>query len=301
MGSAVGRLLTIGIPTYRRAAKLDRQLAWLDRNIAGHEADCQIVLSDNGSPDDTEAVCQKWAAAFTARGVPIIVRRNPENIGAVPNIAQCFTLAEGRFVWAIGDDDDIDAETFGWLIATLKQDPDLAVVFINYRTAGKDVHERCYSFDADRQGDGKAIFEECFRQREWGLGFMTAEVFRTEYVQGAMRAWPEGVRNFDYTIWLIGHAGLQGRVLITADPRATYVTGDSIYVSNKRAAMSMCADEIEILVRLGKAGYDQALMRAVARKKLRHSAKKLARTAMHVNPALTARSMARLASYMAVL
>ena len=41
------KLLTIAIPTYNRAALLDKQLAWLATAIKGFESECEIIISDN--------------------------------------------------------------------------------------------------------------------------------------------------------------------------------------------------------------------------------------------------------------
>src|SRR5215213_8769408 len=100
-------LLCIAVPTYNRAGILDQQLEWISRNIAGHEALCEIVLSDNASLDDTPSVCETWRAKFQERGIPVRVVRNPRNIGPLPNIRQCIELSKSRFTWVVGDDDVI--------------------------------------------------------------------------------------------------------------------------------------------------------------------------------------------------
>ena len=50
------KLLTIAIPTYNRAALLDKQLAWLATAIKGWESECEIIISDNCSTDNTPGV-----------------------------------------------------------------------------------------------------------------------------------------------------------------------------------------------------------------------------------------------------
>ena len=52
----MSKLLTISIPTYNRAQALDRQLMWLATEILGHEDDCEIIISDDCSTDNTDCL-----------------------------------------------------------------------------------------------------------------------------------------------------------------------------------------------------------------------------------------------------
>src|SRR5687768_78768 len=83
----MSQLLTIAIPTYNRAAKLEKQLSWLSRNLVELEGECALIVSDNASTDDTAAVCHRWRDAFAARGVCMLINRNDHNLGPLANIA----------------------------------------------------------------------------------------------------------------------------------------------------------------------------------------------------------------------
>ena len=63
----MGPALTVAFPTYNRAALLDRQLGWLSRALAGHEQECEILVSDNSSPDETPGVVERWRQALGER------------------------------------------------------------------------------------------------------------------------------------------------------------------------------------------------------------------------------------------
>jgi glycosyltransferase involved in cell wall biosynthesis len=94
-------LLTIAIPTFSRAEYLRINLAQLEAETAGKNYPLEILVADNCSPDDTQAV----VADFIARGMQIRYIRNSENIGSDHNIAQCFNDAAGQYVVIFGDDD----------------------------------------------------------------------------------------------------------------------------------------------------------------------------------------------------
>ena len=53
-------LLTIAVPTYNRAELLNKQLAWLAKSIKGYESECEIIISDNCSEDNTQEIVKKW-------------------------------------------------------------------------------------------------------------------------------------------------------------------------------------------------------------------------------------------------
>jgi glycosyltransferase involved in cell wall biosynthesis len=95
-------LLTIAIPTYNRSACLGELLAMLAAQDFDSENEVEIIVSDNASVDNTEAV-----VAAIAQGCKMRIRyhRHPENIGANPNFAFCYREARGRYFWLFGDDD----------------------------------------------------------------------------------------------------------------------------------------------------------------------------------------------------
>jgi glycosyltransferase involved in cell wall biosynthesis len=298
----MSRLLTIAIPTYNRAAKLDRQLAWLERSLRGHESQCDLILSDNASPDDTPAVCTKWRDLMAARGIDLRINRMPQNVGALPNIARCVELARSRFTWVIGDDDEIADAASSFVLARLVDDPELASIVLNFQGTGITTYARCFNLEHDLLGDGRAVMRQLLSEAYWGLAFMTAQVYRTAFAQAALRAWPDGRGNFDYQVFLTAYAGAQGRVLATRDAHVTYVTGDNVYERDKRVALGLYADSLEVFVHLYRdAGYDAALCRRVARRHLWGLKKRFVNKALVNNPLLTARTVARASWYVAQL
>lgn len=95
-------LLTIAIPTYKRAFYLEQNLRQLREQLQGVAPGVvQVLVSDNCSPDDTPEVVE----AARAAGLTLDYIRNPENLGWGPNFAQCFDRAAGKYVLILGDDD----------------------------------------------------------------------------------------------------------------------------------------------------------------------------------------------------
>jgi abequosyltransferase len=95
-------LLTVAIPTWNRARYLELSLTQLHselRNVAPGVV--EVIVSDNCSPDDTQAVVERAIGA----GLPIRYIRNADNLGWALNFAQSFDLAQGHYVLLMGDDD----------------------------------------------------------------------------------------------------------------------------------------------------------------------------------------------------
>jgi glycosyltransferase involved in cell wall biosynthesis len=63
----------------------------------------EIIVLDDRSPDDTEAVARGIMAAHPARRISYV--RNPENIGNIRNYNKGIGLASGKYVWILSPDD----------------------------------------------------------------------------------------------------------------------------------------------------------------------------------------------------
>jgi glycosyltransferase involved in cell wall biosynthesis len=297
----MSKLLTIAIPSFNRATKLDRQLGWLSRNLRELEGECAVILSDNASTDATSQICATWRDDLAARGVDVLVNRNPQNIGPLANIARCIELSTSRFTWVVGDDDEIPDDKLAWIVARLSADQDLAAIVLNFNGIGKSQYPRCFTHEHDLLGDGESVMGECLKQAYFGLAFMTAQIYRTKFAQEALRDWPTGRSNYDFQVFLTANVGRRGRVLATSDTHCTYVTGDNVYEKNKRVGMTLYADSLEVFVNLRRIGYSPALCRKIAWRHLWQLKKRFVRNSLQVSPLLTLKTMGRAALYLTQL
>jgi glycosyltransferase involved in cell wall biosynthesis len=120
------KLLTIAIPTYNRAAYLDTCLSHISQQLCGYESLVEIIVSDNCSSDNTIEVAQ----SFFNGSIDFRYIRNDENIGPDRNFVQCFTLAKGKYVLLLGDDDILLDGALAKIIAIL-QKGEYGVVYLN--------------------------------------------------------------------------------------------------------------------------------------------------------------------------
>lgn len=95
------KLLALAIPTYNRSRFLRRLLLSIkeqyieDSDIGNH---LDIYVFDNDSPDDTEKLVK-------SSGLPIIYKKNHENIGGDRNILQAYSMPKAKYIWVMGDDE----------------------------------------------------------------------------------------------------------------------------------------------------------------------------------------------------
>lgn len=91
--------LSIAIPTYNRASILDRALDNIASQISS-ENDIQVVISDNGSTDNTHDIVEKYTSRLNIKYAAL-----PENKGFDKNYINAIYESDGEYVWVKGDDD----------------------------------------------------------------------------------------------------------------------------------------------------------------------------------------------------
>jgi glycosyltransferase involved in cell wall biosynthesis len=92
--------LTIAIPTFNRPDELIAQLRALLPQLPNEGV--ELLVLDNFSDDDAFCTINN---AFPSADKRCRLVRHPCNIGLGGNLLRAFELAQGRWVWLLGDDD----------------------------------------------------------------------------------------------------------------------------------------------------------------------------------------------------
>lgn len=92
-------ILSICIPTYERNAIVTKQIECLLKEDLRF---VEILVSDNNSLDRTYEILIK---KFSNSGVKVF--KNETNLGTHGNIKKLIERAEGKYLWFLGDDDNI--------------------------------------------------------------------------------------------------------------------------------------------------------------------------------------------------
>ncbi len=117
-------LLSICLPTYNRADFLTYLLSQAAETWR-FSFPYEILIADNASTDDTEAVVRRHAGL----GLPIRYYRQTENKGGGPNLLTAFHRAGGRYVLYLADDDLLDPAAVEEAMAFLTAHPDVRAAY----------------------------------------------------------------------------------------------------------------------------------------------------------------------------
>lgn len=109
-------ILTIAIPTYNRADSLkylvDKIIPYLNNNL-------KLLIIDNNSSDNTEKYMSMWNEKIKEN---IKCLRNNSNLGGVVNMLRCVEFSFSKYIWLLGDDDDINVKYLDELVNILSNE-----------------------------------------------------------------------------------------------------------------------------------------------------------------------------------
>ena len=215
----MSKLLTISIPTFNRAQMLEKQLKYLASDIQGYEEECEIVLSDNCSTDDTTEIINKWKSALSPN-ITFRYYRNEINIGGMPNIVSCLQKATGKFVWSLGDDDTVQPGTVGYIISKIKEHDDLSLILLN--GYGRDLRtnkvliERLFDSTTDRPSTNSASeFEHFLETCMGGVLFISSAVYNTKILHQSFSTWPDSANNLASQAYWVAYCAARGKFIVT--------------------------------------------------------------------------------------
>jgi glycosyltransferase involved in cell wall biosynthesis len=134
-------LVSIGIPV-RNGQRFIREA--LESMLAQTLTDIEIIICDNHSTDNTEAICHE----FEARDPRVHYYRNERDLGPAGNHNRCFQLSRGTYFKWQAHDDLCDPTFLEKCVAVLERDPSLA---------------NCHSFTRVVDENGKFLRDYGFR------------------------------------------------------------------------------------------------------------------------------------------
>ncbi len=130
MHSSNGPLVTIGIPTYNRAA--GKLQGCIDRALAQTYQNIEVVVSDNCSSDHTQQLVE------SIDDPRLRYFRQATNIGPNNNFNFCLQQARGEYFLLFHDDDTIDTDFVEACVSALKPGQEVGVVFTGVRVIDGD-------------------------------------------------------------------------------------------------------------------------------------------------------------------
>ena len=120
-------LLSICIPTFNRKSYLVNLLLQMQGLIENKALDMEICISDNCSEDGT----WEYINEFASQSSRIHIKRQPTNIGGNRNLIDITSMASGKWILVIGDDDTLIEENLLKLTSILPSLDNYEYVLLN--------------------------------------------------------------------------------------------------------------------------------------------------------------------------
>lgn len=217
-GSSLVRL-SICITTFNRSAFLGDTL---DSMLSQLDDDCEIVILDGGSTDDTRQV----VAEYERRSRRVRYIRQEENRGFDRDCDRVVELARGEFCWLMTDDDLLKDGAVSAVKGACQADVSMIIVNAEDRDVGMSrvLRARWLEFETDRVY-GPEELDRLFVEVGEVLMYVGSIVIRREIWLGRERQ-----RYFGTSFVFVGiifQTPLPGKAIVMAQPFISYRRGNS--------------------------------------------------------------------------
>lgn len=183
--------LTVVVPTYNYAHYLERCLLSVAQKSTD---DCELLVIDDGSIDNTREVVQKFIQAWPDREVRYFYQEN-----AGPSAARNYgaQLARGQYVCFLDADDLLLPGAIPIIKGALASFPQAGMLFFGYRSvslSGKNSERQPDKISSDRTDNFRRFILKQFQ------GFPTGAAVVRQDVLSRIR-FPEGVHSNEDTVF----------------------------------------------------------------------------------------------------
>ena len=248
-------LLSIGIPTYNRARRLQRQLSFLYEELNSLSSEekklISISIRDNCSSDNTREIVSK-SPLLTTIDVNSSFTINSQNLGLSGNLKKLYTTLNGLYIWIIGDDDDLKKGIVRRVLAECKK-RSYSYVFINHIITknSSEIHHSVLA-DLDVTRTDKTVLWDLYKQSGTVMMLISACVYRSDLVRDYLSHY-----DVDLVIpcSLSFYCASKGSTKLIED---TYITNDQTVISWKKSIVKVFYTLIpSMLLRMSKWGYNR--------------------------------------------
>lgn len=232
--------ISVLIPTYNYG----RYLAQLLESILTQTfKDFEVLVIDDCSSDETDNVMRRLAASDSR----IRYKRNPSNIGMVPNWNLSLKEARGEYIkFLFGDDFLVSPQALELLAGALDANPAVSLVgsarrIVDEQSRTKDLWE---FYGEDTVREGAEVISTCLLQQRNYIGEPTAVMFRRSQ---AARGFDDRYRQLvDLEMWF--HLLEQGSFSYINKPLCAFRIHDKQQTA-KNAAVQATVDDTLLLFR----------------------------------------------------
>ena len=160
--------LSVCIPSYNRPDTLYRLLKSIDVTAAGIE----VVVAEDKAPkrDEVREAVQKFQGETE---LDVLYHENSENLGYDANLRECISVAHGKWVMYMGDDDVFISGKLSEYISFLKEHDELGYVLRSYKKRLLDGKEETFRYYDEKKffDPGADAYISLFRKSVFISGF----------------------------------------------------------------------------------------------------------------------------------
>ena len=204
------------IPTYRGRATIG---AAIESVLAQSLDDFELIVIDDGSPDDTDAIVERFSDSR------LVYLRNERNLGPQGNWNRCLEEAQGKYFKLLPHDDQLHPNCLERQVAILDTDHDqsIALVFSARDVIGPDgrvLTRRGYPGGHEGTIAGSVVMRSCVRRGTNLIGEPGAVLLRKSLADriGVFDGTNPYVIDLDYWFRLLAH----GDAYFCADSLASF-------------------------------------------------------------------------------
>jgi glycosyltransferase involved in cell wall biosynthesis len=192
------------VPAWRAAAFIEPTL---DSLAAQSHPDLEILISDDASPDQTAAICER----YQARDPRFRVLRQPRNLGWTGNVNALLGEANGEYCMIASHDDLLHPSYLARCVAALEADPEAILAFSDLllvKACGRRELKSYPLLDGVRDGVERARWLARRKGENW-IPYRGVFRARAARAVGGLRRHRDGEFSADWP-WLLGMSLLGG-------------------------------------------------------------------------------------------
>jgi glycosyltransferase involved in cell wall biosynthesis len=138
-------LVSVGLPVRNGGQQLELAIQSV---LAQDYPNIELVISDNASSDETEAVCRRFAKSDCR----IVYNRNAENVGLLGNFVKTIQRSKGEYFRWMSHDDILQPQGISRCMELFARDPRLVLVTSGFSYTGDDGVTRISVYGSERLG-----------------------------------------------------------------------------------------------------------------------------------------------------
>ncbi len=193
-------LLSICISTYNRAKWLELSLQNLSKIFKENIKEIEILICDNASVDETEEIVSKYLNVLDIK-----YYKNKKNVGMIGNLSVTASLAQGDYIWILGDDDLILDETPGLILNEIINNKGIDLLYLNYAYVTESAADKVKNLEeflqsaipiSDNKKNMKGKISDIATQSENFFTAIYCIVFRRDH---ALRAYSQFTNEFPFS------------------------------------------------------------------------------------------------------